>query len=214
MFVQHSKSINMDLKQKSIAIIDKNPYILKSLPLLLHGCFGKVTAFENTSELISASNNDRYDVVMLDIKYACCSDQKEADVDFGFLKQILRQQPGLIVLVMTRPEDVELAVQAVSEGAADFVLKPWNFEKLIHNIRQLFYIKQLEKELVQLKRLASGKQVHDSLNLHDIEKRHIEGALFAYDGNMTHTARQLGITRATLYAKIKKYGIQAHNHEQ
>lgn len=209
MFVQDSKSIIMDLQQKSIAVIDKNPYILTSLPAMLQGFFSKATAFENPDGLMSGIKKERYDVIMLDIKFVNCTDMESDGVAFGFLKKLLHQNPDFIIVLMTRPEDVDTAVQALDAGAADFVLKPWSSEKLIHDIKRLFYIQQLEKQLTCLRKSATGKQTNESLNLQEAEKRQIEKAVFAYQGNMTHAARQLGITRATLYAKIKKYGLAA-----
>ncbi len=207
MFVQHSKSIIMDLQQKSIAVIDKNPYILASLPALLQGFFSKATAFVNPDDLMSGIKKEHYDVVMLDIKLANCTDAESDDMAFGFLKKLLHQSPDLIVVLMTRPEDVDTAVQALDTGAKDFVLKPWSSEKLIHDIKRLFYIQQLEKQLTRLRKPASVKRTNESLNLQEVEKKTIEKAVYAYQGNMTHTAKQLGITRATLYAKMKKYGL-------
>ncbi|HZD05684.1 MAG TPA: helix-turn-helix domain-containing protein, partial [Longimicrobiales bacterium] len=45
-------------------------------------------------------------------------------------------------------------------------------------------------------------------SLEDLERRHIERALLHYDGNRTHAAEALGISRATLHNKIKKYGLE------
>jgi two-component system, NtrC family, response regulator AtoC len=45
-------------------------------------------------------------------------------------------------------------------------------------------------------------------SLEEVEKRHIAFVLQQLEGNVTQTARTLGIDRATLYNKIKKYGLR------
>ncbi len=57
-------------------------------------------------------------------------------------------------------------------------------------------------------RISSGKQLFDnSLNLNDVEKLTIKEALFKHKGNINQTAKELGITRKTLYSKIEKYEL-------
>jgi transcriptional regulator with PAS, ATPase and Fis domain len=56
--------------------------------------------------------------------------------------------------------------------------------------------------------ISSGKQIFDnSLNLNDVEKLTIKEALFKHKGNINQTAKELGITRKTLYSKIEKYEL-------
>ena len=53
----------------------------------------------------------------------------------------------------------------------------------------------------------SGRELEESLNLAENEKRIIQKALRKFSGNISSTARELGINRSTLYEKIKKYGL-------
>jgi DNA-binding NtrC family response regulator len=56
--------------------------------------------------------------------------------------------------------------------------------------------------------VSSGKQIFDnSLNLNDVEKLTIKEALFKHKGNINQAAKELGITRKTLYSKIEKYEL-------
>jgi transcriptional regulator with PAS, ATPase and Fis domain len=58
-------------------------------------------------------------------------------------------------------------------------------------------------------RISSGKQIlNSSLNLNNVEKLTIKEALFKNKGNINQTAKELGITRKTLYSKIEKYELQ------
>jgi DNA-binding NtrC family response regulator len=56
--------------------------------------------------------------------------------------------------------------------------------------------------------ISTGKSLSDnSLNLNNIEKLTIKEALFKHKGNINQTAKELGITRKTLYSKIEKYDL-------
>jgi len=101
------------------------------------------------------------------------------------------------------------AVEGLREGASDFVIKPWHPEKLIANLKLLLRLRTLEQKAEQHKKLLSKRKKHDFLNLEEMEKLVIEKAIYVYQGNLSHAAMQLGITRATLYAKIKKYGLSS-----
>jgi transcriptional regulator with PAS, ATPase and Fis domain len=55
--------------------------------------------------------------------------------------------------------------------------------------------------------ISSGKIFESSLNLNDVEKLTIREALFKHKGNINQAAKELGITRKTLYSKIEKYEL-------
>lgn len=195
----------MNFKQKNILVVDENPYILASLPDMLGSYFNKVKSLDNADRLLSVLTEESFDVLLLDMSCARIH-EKEGQV-FGVVKKILQVSPGILIILMTRAEYVDDASKLVGSGVVDFVLKPWNPAKLINNIHQILHIQHLEKEVVRLKKQATKTTKNESFNLIEKEKECISKALFVYHGNMTHTAQQLGITRATLYAKIKKYGL-------
>lgn len=198
----------MNFNQKNILVADENPYIRASLPKVLSNHFNNVGTCEHAEELLSVLANNNYDVLLLDM--TCLRSPDTGIYDDETLKKILQVNPSLVIILMTRAEVVDQALKLNESGAADFILKPYTPAKLIKNIKQLLYIQNLENELINLKRQIkkyAKKEKNESLNLNEKEKECIIKALFAYQGNMTHAARQLGITRATLYTKIKKYGI-------
>ncbi len=197
----------MDLKKKNILVVDENPYILASLPDVLNSYFNKVETLENTDRLVSVLSEDKFDLLLLDITLAGIPDKESKNAEL--FNKILQVSPDILIILLTRVENVDQAAIMLEAGAVDFVLKPWNPLKLIKNIHQVFHIRHLEKEVARLKKQPGKTPKNESLNLIEKEKDCISKALFAYQGNMTHAARQLGITRATLYAKIKKYGLTA-----
>ena len=202
-----SKTFIMDKQQINILLVDDNPHILSSLPGLLSDHFGNVTALDSPHKLLPALVQGGYRLILLDMNYAAgATDGREG---YAYLTQILKHDPKALVVLMTGSEGVEMAVKGVGAGAADFVLKPWNFEKLLANLKLIIRLRILEEQVHKQNLLIRKDKKNDSLNLQDAEKRCIEKAVYAYKGNMSHAARQLGITRATLYAKMKKYDIHS-----
>ncbi len=197
----------MDNQQINILLVDDNPHILSSLPPLLSDHFGRVTALDSPHKLLPALVQADYDLILLDMNYtAGATDGREG---YAYLTQIFKHDPKAFVILMTGSEGVEMAAKGVDAGAADFILKPWNPKKLLANLKLLMRLRTLEEQVQKQDKLLKKSKKNDSLNLQDAEKRCIEKAVYAYNGNMSHAAKQLGITRATLYAKMKKYGIQS-----
>ncbi len=193
----------MNFKQYNVLIVDDNPHILSSLPALLSPHFNMVKTLEGPENVISAMGQDHFDLIMLDMNFtAGASDGQEG---LSCLQSILDYAPGTLVVLLAGSDCVNMAMKGVHEGAADFIMKPWNTEKLVLNLKLLLRLRHLEVALKKLMPLSDRKGVNETLNLQEVEKQCIQKAIYAYDGNMSHAAKQLGITRATLYAKIRKY---------
>ncbi|MBT1711079.1 sigma-54 dependent transcriptional regulator [Fulvivirgaceae bacterium PWU5] len=114
-------------KQGHHVIIEKNP---KKIPFLL--------------------NNDTYDVILLDMNFS--KDITSGKEGFYWLEQILAHDPSSVVIMITAFGDVEMAVRALKAGATDFILKPWQNEKLIATISTAIRLKQSYKEVDKLKK--------------------------------------------------------------
>lgn len=114
-------------KQGHHIIIEKNP---KKIPFLL--------------------NNDTYDVILLDMNFS--KDITSGKEGFEWLEQILNHEPSAVVIMITAFGDVEMAVRALKAGATDFILKPWQNEKLIATISTAIRLKQSYKQVDKLKK--------------------------------------------------------------
>ncbi|RAW01911.1 sigma-54-dependent transcriptional regulator [Pseudochryseolinea flava] len=114
-------------KQGHHVIIEKNP---KKIPFLLH--------------------NDTYDVILLDMNFS--KDITSGKEGFYWLEQILTHEPNSVVIMITAFGDVEMAVRALKAGATDFILKPWQNEKLIATISTAIRLKQSYNEVDKLKK--------------------------------------------------------------
>jgi len=109
------------------------------------------------------------------------------------------------------------APTAVSEGALDRMLRygwPGNIREL-HNVLERAMIMSRGQDAIaahhlpgDVREVAGGPVDHHvPKSLEEVERSHIERTLRAHAGNRTHTARELGISRATLIKKIKAFGL-------
>lgn len=129
----------------NILVIDDDIDILVSARLLLKQYFASVTVCESPKQLNELLSKNEFDIIMLDMNY-------QKGVNTGkegmyWLKHILSIDPKYIVVLMTAYGDVELAVEALKAGATDFVLKPWNVEKLIATMTTAFKLKSSNTKL-------------------------------------------------------------------
>src|SRR6202043_348807 len=86
-----------------------------------------------------------FDLVLLDL---ALPDRDGMDL----LSEIHLQDPGLSIIMVTAYGTVENAVRAMQAGAANFVQKPWDNEKLLADVRAAVGWRRAEEENVQLKR--------------------------------------------------------------
>jgi DNA-binding NtrC family response regulator len=137
------------MKEKKLLIIDDNPAILNSLKLLLKPEYESLKAISNPNQLYSELEKNEPDVVLLDMNF-------RAGVNTGnegiyWLREIKKRTPMVEVVMMTAYGDIELAVRSLKEGAADFVLKPWDNEKLKATLEAACRLRSSNLEISHLK---------------------------------------------------------------
>ena len=137
------------MKDKKLLIIDDNPAILNSLKLLLKTEYESVKTISNPNQLYSEFEKNEPDVVLLDMNF-------RAGVNTGneglyWLREIKKKTPLVEVIMITAYGDIELAVRSLKEGAADFVLKPWDNEKLKATLDAACRLRSSSLEISHLK---------------------------------------------------------------
>jgi DNA-binding NtrC family response regulator len=137
-----------------LLIVDDNKCILSALEILLQDEFDEVKTIANPNQLPSLIESNEFDLVLLDMNFS-------AGVNTGneglyWLSRIREIRPDLEVVLFTAYGDVELAVKALKQGAADFVLKPWDNEKLKATLQNVFKLQQSKKEIKKLKQKESA----------------------------------------------------------
>lgn len=150
----------MDKELGKILIIDDDEDVLLAAKMLLKKHAKEVIIEKNPKKIPFLLNNDTYDLILLDMNFS--KDITSGKEGFYWLEQILDKDPQAVVILITAFGDVEMAVKALKAGATDFVLKPWQNEKLIATLNSAAKLKESYKEVTQLKQ--TSKQLQEDSN--------------------------------------------------
>ncbi len=141
-----------------ILVVDDNKSVLSALEILLQFEYKSVQTLFNPNQISSFPNMEEMDIVLLDMNFS-------AGVNTGneglfWLNEIKKKSPNTSVIMMTAYGAVDLAVKALKQGASDFVLKPWNNERLMTTVRSAYELRKSKQEIHNLKKKESNlKQV-------------------------------------------------------
>ncbi|MEF9931180.1 MAG: sigma-54 dependent transcriptional regulator [Bacteroidales bacterium] len=139
------------VKKGTVLAVDDNKGILQALSLLLERYFIKVITINTPNKIDAVLRDNDVDVVLLDMNFtAKINTGNEGLYWLGFIKQ---KYVEVQVVVFTAYADINLAVEALKKGATDFVVKPWNNDKLIATITSAYNLKKSKSEVKQLKEI-------------------------------------------------------------
>jgi two-component system response regulator HydG len=120
-------------KMSKILVIDDDVDILSAAKLFLKRHFEEVTIEKNPEKIPFLLNNYTYDLVLLDMNFT--QDVNTGREGFLWLDKILDLKPEMKVVLFTAYGDVEMAVKSIKLGAKDFVIKPWENDKLLTTLK-------------------------------------------------------------------------------
>jgi len=149
-----------------ILMIDDDEDVLLAAKMLLKKYGHQVIIDKNPNKIPFLLNNDTYDVILLDMNFS--KDTTSGKEGFEWLKQIKEKDPDAVVIMITAFGDVEMAVRALKEGATDFILKPWQNEKLIATISTAIKLKQSYNEVDKLRKAKQMLEEQISQPFRDI----------------------------------------------
>jgi len=149
--------IFMKKEKAKILIIDDDEDILFAFRLLVQKHISDVYSEKNPDNIPDLLESTSFDLIFLDMNFE--RDVTSGKEGFYWLKKILEIDPAAVVILITAYGDVEMAVKAVKEGAVDFILKPWQNEKLIATISATLLLRRSRLEaqrlLVQQRQLSA-----------------------------------------------------------
>ena len=183
-FRQKVRIFAAEMKYGTILIVDDNASILTAMRYLLDDIFEHILTLERPDDILKTIAQHTVDLVLLDMNF-------QPGVNSGqeglfWLRTIRKHHPQMPVVLLTAYADVSLAVRGLKSGAADFITKPWDNDELVRKLRDVLDMK------------------NEIVTLDEMEKDHIRRTIDHCHGNLTQAAELLGITRQTLYNKMKR----------
>ena len=119
----------MAAKTGKILVVDDNAGIRQALKILLQMHFAEVEAIPSPATLVSMLERFRPDVVLLDMNFS--TSINTGNEGLFWAGEIKKMVPDVEVVLFTAYADIQLAVEGMKRGAFDFIVKPWENEKLM-----------------------------------------------------------------------------------
>jgi len=150
----------MEQKQGKILIVDDNEDLLKAAKMHLKRHFAQVDTEKNPEALPALMNNEDYDVILLDMNFT--KDVSSGSEGYYWLERILQLDPSAVVVLITAYGDIQMAVKAIKAGATDFVVKPWENEKLLATLYSAMRLRESRDVIESLK--IKNHEINQALN--------------------------------------------------
>jgi len=177
-------------KYGTILVVDDNPSILTAMRYLLDSVFERILTLNQPDDILKTMAQEEIDIVLLDMNFTLGVNSGQEGL--FWLRTIRKQHPQTPVVLLTAYADVSLAVRGLKSGAADFITKPWDNDELVRKLKDVL---EMQSEIV---------------TLDEMEKDHIRRSIDRCHGNLSQAAELLGITRQTLYNKMKRLSSENH----
>ena len=143
-------------KHGTIVVVDDNKAILTAIKMLLDNYFENIITLSSPETIKNTIQKEQPDVVLLDMNFK--SGINNGNEGLFWLSEIKKAKPSLQVVLFTAYADIDLAVKGIKEGAADFVVKPWDNEKMIQTLVNAANINKTGNQK------QTGKSTHLSAN--------------------------------------------------
>jgi DNA-binding NtrC family response regulator len=156
----------MNTKPGKILVIDDDEDVLFSARLLLKQHYVIVRIEKDPEQIPVILKDEHYDVILLDMNFT--GDATSGIEGFSWLNKILELDPSAVIILITAFGNIEMAVKAIKVGATDFVLKPWQNEKLLATVSSAMKLSESKKKIDSL--LSRERQLSDDIDkpFHDI----------------------------------------------
>ena len=174
----------MNTTYGTLLVVDDNPAILTAVKISMQTVFARIITLSRPEAVLATLQTEHVDAMLLDMNFSLGTNTGQEGM--MWLTAFHRRHPALPVVLMTAYADVQLAVRAMKNGAVDFVTKPWDNNRLIGILCEAI---DRSRRVTPLEELAA-----------DYVHRVVEQC----GGNISDAAKLLGVTRQTIYTKIKR----------
>ena len=199
-----------DMKQAKVLVIDDNTAVLTTLRMVLKSSFNTVVAVSDPKLIPALISQGDVDAVLLDMNFG--NDRLDGQDGLFWLDRIMNrsnlENPPAVVMI-TAFGDISLVVQSLKKGASDFIQKPWDNNDLVTKLTEAIDKRDARAREAQGSVAdAANSETEDIATLEEMEKQAIKRVLEQSDRNLSVAADRLGVSRQTLYNKMKRYGIE------
>jgi DNA-binding NtrC family response regulator len=155
----------------TVMVIDDNPSVATAIDVLLSLHDIRTVSARSPNEALERLGRDPIDLVIQDMNFS--TDTTSGAEGATLFRAIRARHPDLPVILLTAWTHLESAVELIKAGAADYLAKPWDNQRLVATVRNLIELGQANRELASVR--AAERARRDDLD----EKFDLQGMVFA-----------------------------------
>jgi DNA-binding NtrC family response regulator len=141
---------------RTVLVADDNPAVTSALELLLGMHDIRILAATGPAEALALLRHERVDLVIADMNFRADTTSGEEGIElFGAIRA---RQPDLPVILLTGWSNLASAVQLIKAGAADYIAKPWDNEKLLATVENLLELVESNRERARLQQVLRARR--------------------------------------------------------
>lgn len=145
---------SVHMPEGRILVVDDDEDVLQAARLLLKRHFGTVQTLSDPTQLATLVRKSSFDVLVLDMNFTLGADSGAEGM--AALSRVIELDPQAVVVLLTAHSDVELAVEAMKKGAADFVTKPWDNDRMVATLTAALNLRRSRLEATELRERNRG----------------------------------------------------------
>jgi DNA-binding NtrC family response regulator len=143
----------MNKIEGALLIVDDDRDVLLSAELFLKNHFQRVYTADKPTNIIPLIHEHDIDVVLLDMNFRIGENSGQEGINW--LTRIKTEYPAVEVITMTAYGDIDLAVKTMKYGAAEFITKPWDNNKLLSTVQSVLQLRISRREIDKLRQTRS-----------------------------------------------------------
>jgi len=156
----------MFIKNARILIVDDDQDVLMAMRLLLKSMAKEVVIEKNPNNILSLIGKNKFDIIILDMNFNGLVNTGNEGI--YWLSRIKEVDKEVAVILITAYGDLDLAIKSLKNGASDFLVKPWENEKLIKSIKEILVNKKSGKPKIENIFTTESKILGESAVMKDV----------------------------------------------